>query len=127
MLFVLVQLLVPLRYYTGDDEADERFSWRMFSSVRVMKCRVAVYETFARDRVRRLRLESVLPSYWIEHLRRRQPAVVEAFLRWRCDDPAVRHVRYEASCEAADGSPRAPVHESAECPGFEPPSAKSTP
>ncbi|MCS6857609.1 MAG: HTTM domain-containing protein, partial [Sandaracinaceae bacterium] len=36
-LWVMVHVLIPLRYYLwpGHDRYDERFSWRMFSAVRV--------------------------------------------------------------------------------------------
>ncbi|MBW2464764.1 MAG: hypothetical protein JRH11_24155, partial [Deltaproteobacteria bacterium] len=33
--FLAFQLLLPLRYYMGSDEFDERFAWRMFSPIRM--------------------------------------------------------------------------------------------
>ena len=39
VVFVLVQLLLPLRYYIGHrDKHDERFAWRMFSPIRMVSC-----------------------------------------------------------------------------------------
>ncbi|MCB9791826.1 MAG: hypothetical protein H6741_03780 [Alphaproteobacteria bacterium] len=36
---LLLQALLPLRYYTGtSDIYDERFAWRMFSPVRMLRC-----------------------------------------------------------------------------------------
>jgi hypothetical protein len=37
--FLLVQLLLPLRYYIHNrDPHDERFAWRMFSPIRMVQC-----------------------------------------------------------------------------------------
>lgn len=39
--FVAIQILLPLHYYlVRRDEHDERFAWRMFSSTRMVQCRV---------------------------------------------------------------------------------------
>ncbi|MCP4810479.1 MAG: hypothetical protein GY913_08645 [Proteobacteria bacterium] len=38
---LVVQALLPLRHYLGDDPYDERFAWRMFSPTRVVRCTVA--------------------------------------------------------------------------------------
>ena len=39
VVFVLVQLLVPLHYYIRHrDKHDERFAWRMFSPIRMVSC-----------------------------------------------------------------------------------------
>ena len=39
------QVAVPATYYLGDDIYDERFSWRMFSAVRVARCNLSAFET----------------------------------------------------------------------------------
>ena len=39
VVFLLVQLLLPLTYYFGRrDPHDERFAWRMFSPMRMARC-----------------------------------------------------------------------------------------
>src|ERR1041385_7270070 len=43
--FVLVQALLPLHYYLGGPATDERFAWRMFSSVAMSDCKATMYET----------------------------------------------------------------------------------
>ena len=37
-LFLVVQMAVPASYYLRKDRHDERFSWRMFSTMRMAKC-----------------------------------------------------------------------------------------
>lgn len=38
-LWVVIQLAIPLRYYVHNaDEHDERFAWRMFSPLRMVRC-----------------------------------------------------------------------------------------
>ncbi len=40
VVFVLAQLVLPLRYYLGHrDPRDERFAWRMFSPMRMAQCK----------------------------------------------------------------------------------------
>ena len=39
VVFVALQLLIPLRYYVAHkDPHDERFAWRMFSPMRMSRC-----------------------------------------------------------------------------------------
>ena len=41
--FILLQLILPLQYYLGRlDSHDERFAWRMFSPMRMVKCEVSM-------------------------------------------------------------------------------------
>ena len=109
--FLLFQIITPLSYYLGGGGPDERFSWRMFSSVRMRECQVALYETTERDG-RQIEqfvpLETILQSVWIKRLNRDQPAVVRKFLRWRCQQPGVKQLRYEMRCIMPDGT-RLPV------------------
>ena len=63
VLFILYQVLVPLRYYRGGTEVNECFSWRMFLSVGMRCCNVFVYaitEQNGRDMERRLPLKTIL-------------------------------------------------------------------
>ena len=105
--FLLYQLITPLRYYLGGGGSDERFSWRMFSSVHMRECQVSLYETVEREGrqlERFVPLESILQAVWIKRLRRDQPAVTENFLHWRCRQPGVTQLRYEMRCTTPDGT-----------------------
>ena len=117
--FILFQVLVPLRYYFGGAEADERFSWRMFSSVGMRCCSVSAYETIEQNGryvERPLPLETILQLYWVNQFRGyHQPDLVKRFMHLRCRQAAIREVRYERSCSAPDGSPVAPYRVVMDC------------
>lgn len=112
VLFILYQVLVPLRYYLGGTEVDERFTWRMFSSVGMRCCNVSVYEITeqnGRDMERRLPLKTILQLYWANQFRGyHQPDLIKRFLQLRCQQVAIREVRFERNCSATDGSPVSP-------------------
>jgi hypothetical protein len=105
VVFTILQIAIPLRYYWGDDLYDERFAWRMFSAVRVQTCEVAVTEE--RDGTEReLPLYGFLPAPWVGLLQRSRPAVVRGFLDWRCEereDGAPTSVRVVSNCLDASG------------------------
>lgn len=115
VLWVVLHLLIPQRYYrSGADTYDERFAWRMFSSVRVRQCDVDVQET--RDgRERPLPLMEVLPAPWVALLERNRFAVVERFLGWRCQVPGTSEVRFHNACRDATGDPLPPIDLSMQC------------
>ena len=109
--FLLVQLVLPLRYYLGDDRFDERFSWRMFSSQwRQQKLCEVEYAEHVRDAPgapRDARADAVTDTVWGPILRRGWPRVVTDFLAHRCErDPLVVAVDFERRCKAAPGEPR---------------------
>lgn len=103
---LLVQLLVPLRYYLGLAEGDdERFSWRMFSTVRLQRCEMSVSEVReGSDVPQPLALKPILQVAWISILQRFRPSVVEGFMRFRCDTDGVTKVLYDRRCVAPDGT-----------------------
>lgn len=114
-LWVLVMLAIPLGYYLpGADLYDERFAWRMFSGVRVQSCELRVSEV--RGGERPIPLAEVLPAPWIELLKRNRPAVVERFLRWRCEqhDDTTR-VRFLNECRDATGAPVPAIDRTIDC------------
>ncbi|MDW8246449.1 MAG: hypothetical protein RMJ84_07720, partial [Sandaracinaceae bacterium] len=65
-LWVMVHVLIPLRYYLwpGHDRYDERFSWRMFSAVRVERCRVKAWVEESKGE-RLINLPKLLPMPWV--------------------------------------------------------------
>ena len=112
--WVALHLLIPLRYYAGGDEYDERFAWRMFSSVRVRQCRVEVSEARAGTR-RPLALMQVLPAPWFALLERNRSAVVDRFLEWRCEREGPTEVRFHNACRDASGDPLPPIELTMSC------------
>ena len=107
-IYLAVQLLLPLRYYSGVSQDDPRFSWRMFSSTGQQHCLANAYEIIRQDGKlleRPLQLDSVLPRSWLHILKTsHQQKVVEEFLVWYCQRPGVVQVRYESDCTLADGT-----------------------
>ncbi len=117
--FLLLQLVVPLSYYLrSGDPYDERFSWRMFSAVRLYSCRTSAIERVGEtDPSRRqgqpptereIPLSATLHQAWVNHLARNRRDVVLAFLDARCDEEGVREVSLTNACTAPDGEPVAP-------------------
>jgi hypothetical protein len=113
--WVVMHLLIPLRYYLpGSDRYDERFAWRMFSAVRVQHCNVTVTELF-RGRERTVALLEILPAPWVALLERNRPAVIEHFLRWRCQHEGTSEVRFRNACTDASGDPVPIVERTIDC------------
>jgi len=105
---LLLQLVVPLSYYLrSGDPYDERFSWRMFSAVRLYSCRTSATERVG-ETEREIPLSSTLHQAWVNHLARNRRDVVLAFLDARCDEEGVREVSLTNACTAPDGEPIAP-------------------
>lgn len=105
-IFVAVQLVVPLSYYTRSDRYDERFAWRMFSTTRVESC--ATHATEVKDgRTRPIALARTIHYAWIEHFSRNRRKVIERFLEVRCHTAGVDSVTLENACRGVDaGSAR---------------------
>jgi hypothetical protein len=103
--FLLFQVAMPLRYYLGGRGYDERFSWRMFSSVRMQRCDVHVRELAQGGDERQVDLDRALQVAWIGMLERYRPQVVDELLRTRCTASDVREVVFERACKDTDGSP----------------------
>lgn len=110
--WLAAQLAIPLGYYVDPDPMDERFAWRMFSPVRMVRCSVRVEE--APDGVRRpVRLSQELHTVWINLLKRGRPAVVQQLARQRCgamdargEQPALY---VDLACVLPDGEVHRPV------------------
>ena len=105
--FLTLQALVPMRYYLGAGGDDERFSWRMFSTRRMVQCGMEIVEQ--RGMGPRAQLIPVSPQRdvqvaWLELLRRNRPAAVEKYLERRCELSRPDSVRYTRSCVQSDGT-----------------------
>ena len=98
---------MPLTYYLSDRVYDERFSWRMFSTVRLQDCKVVLSETLLRDGER---VEQPTPvaqdvqTAWVGVLERMRPSVIEKYLARRCDSVPAEKVTFVGQCKDTDGS-----------------------
>ena len=117
--FIAYQLAMPLSYYLGDHAYDERFSWRMFSTLRMAQCEVTMTESAAGGTPQSIALGRELQVAWVNILRRYRPAVVDKFMRSRCETQDVASVRYVRSCIDTDGSVLPTVHHDLDCPSGE--------
>lgn len=100
---LVIEALIPLRYYTGDDIFDERFSWRMFSAVRVYSCNLNAFETRGGAEAP-VNLMSTIHVGWITTLRRNREAVMERYLEWRCEQDSVEAARLVNVCTTPEGN-----------------------
>lgn len=84
-LAVALQIAIPASYYLrSSDLDDERFAWRMFSDVRVKRCRVRAFEVGEQGRRSEIALGQTLHSSWVHSLERGRRAVMLRFLESRC-------------------------------------------
>jgi hypothetical protein len=117
-LFLAYQVAMPLRYYAGGRGLDERFSWRMFSSVRMLDCNVDIdehFEEFGKVRQRDVNLKKEVQVAWIGLLERGRDLVIEKFMRRRCDVEGVVKVDYYLGCVAPDGAKWPAVNRHMKC------------
>ena len=115
-LFLLYSLAMPAHYYLSDRTMDERFAWRMFSTVRQHRCTVDVTET-RRDRnfAVPVHMQRALHVAWIKLLKRGRPAVSDKFLRARCEAEDNRDVTLERTCVAPVGTKVPTVRYAIDC------------
>ena len=107
--FLGLQLLIPATYYASPDPFDERFSWRMFSAVRVMRCRPDASETTVDGARRPVALQRVVHQAWITNLSRNRADVIRSFLERRCDEEGVASVTLVNQCIDASGARMDPL------------------
>jgi hypothetical protein len=110
--YVVLQVALPLSYYLGlRPRTDERFAWRMFSTVRLDRCEVGLSETI-RDDVSNsphpIPLPATLQVGWLTQLTRKQPHVVDRFLAYTCKDDHVIEAKLVWRCVAHDGTREPP-------------------
>jgi len=104
-----LQVLIPQRYYLGDDPYDERFSWRMFSAVRVHRCRLQPTETDADGNERVIDVNREVHRAWVSTLQRNRKSVSEKFLASRCAGAGIASARLENRCVTPNGTPLDPI------------------
>ncbi len=114
LLVLVIQALVPLRYYMGDDVYDERFSWRMFSAIRMHECSLRATET-VNGASREVPLMQTVQAGWVTTLNRNREAVMQRYLRWRCEQEGVERARLHNACVSPEGRRVPPVVREIDC------------
>src|SRR3954466_13629890 len=99
--FVMLQLLLPLAYYSRKDPHDERFAWRMFSPMRMAKCMPSA----TIDDVP-FNLYSEFHEAWVQMAERGRFKVVEAMGARLCAEHPNSRVRLQIDCTYVDREPR---------------------
>jgi hypothetical protein len=104
--FLAFQIAMPLRYYLGDRGYDERFSWRMFSTVRMQQCEMQISERGANGNpaFREVQVRHDIQAAWVNLLERVRMPVVEKYLERRCEQQHASEVSYTRRCTDTDGS-----------------------
>jgi len=94
-----VQAVLPLSYYASERRYDERFAWRMFSPIRMVRCQLA-YTANGSE----VNLNAEFHSAWVTLMQRGREGVVEAVDRRVCLLNGGRDVRKHYRCRGVDGS-----------------------
>lgn len=103
--FLLFQVGMPLRYYLGERGYDERFSWRMFSTLRLQQCEMQVTEARSGNAAwKDVHVRGDVQVAWVSLLERVRKPVVEKYLQRRCERQDVAKVAYTRRCTDTDGS-----------------------
>jgi uncharacterized membrane protein len=104
--FLAFQIGMPLRYYFGEHGYDERFSWRMFSTVRLQQCEMQISErgTNADPAFREVQVRRDVQAAWVNLLERVRMPVVEKYLERRCERQHATEVSYTRRCKDTNGS-----------------------
>lgn len=111
--FLVLQALLPLRYYMGDDLFDERFAWRMFSPIRTVKCRATFYDETG-DRRARIPLTPRVHQVWINLVSRARRPVIDGIARDWCTEQieggtASPRMTVEITCPLKTGDTVQPI------------------
>lgn len=109
------QIAMPLSYYLSGRAYDERFSWRMFSTLRLRDCKVRVTEQRHGVRARNVDIERDVHVAWLRLLERMRSAVIDAYLERRCHVEGVTRVDFVCNCKDTDGRALPPLERSLSC------------
>jgi hypothetical protein len=106
--FLAFQIAMPLRYYLSDRGYDERFSWRMFSTIRLQQCDMQISEATKRrsngePEFREVAVRQDVQAAWVALLERVRMPVVEKYLARRCQRQDAIETSYTRRCTNTDG------------------------
>ncbi|MCB9708915.1 MAG: hypothetical protein H6714_09025 [Myxococcales bacterium] len=101
---MLLQASLPVSYYIMGDRNDERFAWRMFSMVRMERCRPELHEKLSDGNWRVLRHGAFLHPAWVGVVARKRKPVMKALLWHLCEKrrPALE-MRIKVDCVGIEG------------------------
>jgi hypothetical protein len=117
-LFLAYQLAAPLSYYVSGRVYDERFGWRMFSTVRLQQCSLRVEDVDRQSGVaREVALGRSLHVAWVNLVKRGWPRVIGKVLRERCAGGGIAEARLERRCRETDGTELPPERFALDCDG----------
>jgi hypothetical protein len=110
--WIAVQAIVPASYYVlREDKHDERFAWRMFSPMRMLRCHPADADT-DRERLNPPRflidgepasLGGTFHEGWVEIAKRGRIVVLEAMGQKLCELHPGKTVVLDMACTTIDG------------------------
>lgn len=100
--FLALQIGLPLSYYLSDTPYDERFAWRMFSPIRLIKCDVTLFDATGGGK-RPLRDLAEMHVVWRNLMERGRLPVVDAFARQWCAEAPDRALTVDLTCGPPDG------------------------
>ncbi len=102
--FLGLQFGAPIHYYASDRVYDERFAWRMFSPIRMVRCQTRVTD-HSGDAPVEVELSREVPAPWISWMKRGHTRVVRAAGRAMCDSrgPDAR-LTADLQCNLPDGT-----------------------
>ena len=98
--FIVIQLCVPLLYFTRRDPHDERFAWRMFSPMRMAQCKPRFAVNGAP-----VVLEREFHEAWITLAERGRFVVLEAMAAKLCAEHPSTEVTLTIDCTYLDRDP----------------------
>ncbi len=107
VIFFSAQMWVAASYYWGDYPWDERFSWRMFSTVRSLSCQVQMWESAEHGQLCPdgqtancvpVRLSSRYHMVWVNLLKRGRLQVLKELSKQECSQDQSKSVFVNLSC-----------------------------
>ena len=112
VIFLALQIIIPLTYYLGNEPTSERFSWRMFSSVDLSTWDTKVFATVEQNGKlveQEIQVAASMQETYVKTIERAQFDIVEVFLRKLSEQEGVREVRFEAQGTFPSGKLMAPI------------------
>jgi hypothetical protein len=82
--FLAIQFALPISYYLTRDRFDERFAWRMFSPIRMVRCQVSFFAAVNDSPQQQLSINTELSQPWSNWMRRGHTKIVRAFADYYC-------------------------------------------
>lgn len=102
VVFLAVQIALPVSYYLGDDVWDERFAWRMFSHIRMSSCKTQAVGVREDSRQQRIRIWRDVQIAWRNLVKRNRDAVIRGFVRRQCQQGEWAQVKVRNFCQKPD-------------------------